>query len=86
MDTPNVVTAANETAQRAAACCGTAGKRVLEGFDKFRTEADSLKDNAVHKARNAAWRTGETVHQHPYSAIGVAALAGLVLGFMASRR
>lgn len=86
MDTRSADTAADEATRRAAACCGAACDNFLDGMKKFRARRDGLKSDALLKARSAARTTGEAVQHHPFSAIGIAALAGLVLGFMASRR
>jgi ElaB/YqjD/DUF883 family membrane-anchored ribosome-binding protein len=52
----------------------------------MRRQLDELEDNAVHKARHAARVADQTIHGHPYGAIGVAAAAGLLVGFLAARR
>ena len=53
---------------------------------KMRWQLDELEDNAVHKARHAARVADQTVHGHPYGAIGVAAAVGVLVGFLAARR
>lgn len=57
-----------------------------ETLHKLRTLVDDLQGNALHKARDAARSTDQVVHHHPYSAIGIAAAVGLVIGFLATRR
>jgi len=52
----------------------------------MRWQLDELEDNAVHKARHAARIADQTIHGHPYVAIGVAAAVGLLVGFLAARR
>lgn len=57
-----------------------------ETLHKLRALLDDLQGDALHKARDAARSTDQVVHHHPYSAIGIAAAAGLVIGFLATRR
>jgi ElaB/YqjD/DUF883 family membrane-anchored ribosome-binding protein len=52
----------------------------------LRAQFDELDDQARYQARKAARRTDEAVHSHPYRAIGIAAAAGLLVGWLASRR
>jgi len=53
---------------------------------QMRVQIDELEDNAVHKARQAARSADLAVQSHPYAAIGIAAAAGLLIGFFAARR
>lgn len=68
-----------------------------EGFAAARTkiegklgEARSRLDNAriavTEKARGAADATQEYVKENPWKVLGVAAAAGLIIGFLLSRR
>ena len=52
----------------------------------LRLQLDELEDKAIHRARQAARRADETVHSHPYGAMGVAAAAGLLIGVLLGRR
>ena len=57
--------------------------------EKFRNARASLGDAsraAVQSARNTAAATDNYVHASPWIAIGVAAAAGVVIGFLATRR
>ena len=76
-------TTQNPTAAQQKAC---ASASLNETIHKLRTLFDDLQGNAVHKARDAARSTDQVVHHHPYRAIGIAAVAGLILGFIATRR
>jgi len=58
----------------------------VEQIRHLRAQLDELEDSAVHKARHAARVTDQTVHSHPYGAMGMAAAAGLLIGFLAARR
>ena len=55
-------------------------------LEHLRAQFDELDDQARYQLRKAARRTDEAVHSHPYRAIGVAAAAGLLVGWLASRR
>ena len=57
-----------------------------ETLHKLRTLVDDLQGNALHKARHAARSADQVVHHHPYTAIGIAAAAALVIGVLATRR
>ncbi|MEW6706921.1 MAG: DUF883 domain-containing protein [Pseudomonadota bacterium] len=59
--------------------------------DRFNGLSTSARDKlaALHvrdSARQAARYTDEYVHHNPWRAIGVGALAGLLIGYLASRR
>ena len=57
--------------------------------EKFRSAKASLADAsraAVGTARKTAAATDNYVHASPWTAIAVAAAAGLVIGFLATRR
>lgn len=73
----------NFTAAQEKAC---ASATLNETIHKLRTLVDDLQGKAVHKARDAARSTDQVVHHHPYGAIGIAAVAGLILGLLATRR
>jgi len=40
----------------------------------------------IEKAKSAAKSTDEFVHAHPWKAVGIGALAGLVFGILITRR
>ena len=61
--------------------------------DKFETQlrharADlaELQDSAIHNARRAARTADHVVHEHPYTAMGITAGVGLLLGMLIARR
>jgi ElaB/YqjD/DUF883 family membrane-anchored ribosome-binding protein len=60
--------------------------QLAEQVRNMRWQLDELEENAVHKARRAARAADQTIHGHPYGAIGVAAAVGLLVGFLAARR
>jgi len=45
-----------------------------------------LEGHAVDRAKNAARATDDYVHDHPWQAIGIAALAGFLIGLLMNRR
>ena|ERR1700704_5108279 len=57
--------------------------------EKINLAKDSLTDQGlriVTAARNVAGATDEYVHENPWQSTGMAALAGVVLGFLIFRR
>jgi ElaB/YqjD/DUF883 family membrane-anchored ribosome-binding protein len=45
-----------------------------------------LEGEAVDRAKNAARATDDYVHDHPWQAIGIAAIIGFVVGLLMNRR
>ena len=60
--------------------------RVETQLRRARTELDSLKDTAGYKLRRAARATDGAVHEHPYTALGMAVGIGVVIGALVARR
>ena len=60
--------------------------RLADQVREMRTQIDELNQATVARVKRAARQADETVHAHPYGAMGVAAAAGLLIGFLASRR
>lgn len=52
----------------------------------MRSQIDELNEAAVARMKRAAQQADQTVHAHPYGAMGVAAAAGLLIGLLAARR
>jgi ElaB protein len=89
-DVRNVV---NDTEQllKAAARSGDDGLAELRTrlelqLRHLRAELGDLEASALQRARAAAHSADQTVRAHPYGAIGLAAAAGLLVGFLAARR
>jgi len=61
-------------------------ERLREEVHHLRARLGDMEAIAAARVRNAARHTDEAVHAHPYSAMGVAAAAGLLLGFLMARR
>ena len=53
---------------------------------RMRVQLDELEDTAMHKARQAARAADQTVHMHPYGAMGLAATIGVLAGLLLARR
>jgi ElaB/YqjD/DUF883 family membrane-anchored ribosome-binding protein len=70
------------------------------GHDKMDTTRERLRGEVAHlrsrladleastgaQLKSAAHRSDEAVHAHPYAAMGLAAVAGLLLGTLIGRR
>ena len=52
---------------------------------EMRHQLAELNDAALARIRRAAQTADQTVQSHPYGAMGIAAAAGLLIGFLASR-
>lgn len=52
----------------------------------MRAQLDEIETNALHQAKKAVREADRTVRDHPYSAMGIAAAAGLLIGVLAARR
>lgn len=63
-----------------------ARERMATQLREMRQQIDELNQATIARIKRAARQADETVHARPYSAMGVAAVAGLLLGFFAARR
>jgi ElaB/YqjD/DUF883 family membrane-anchored ribosome-binding protein len=61
-------------------------RKFVDQLRRMRENLDDLESETVHQARRAARRADHVVHAHPYTAIGVAAALGLLVGLLGSRR
>ncbi len=52
----------------------------------LRRQLDELEGNALQRARQAVRATDQAVQSHPYSAVGIAAGVGLLIGVLVARR
>lgn len=75
------------------ATAGSAGEKVSELRQKIETRLRSAKERLadaeaamVDKAKEAAAKTDDFVHEQPWKAVGVAAVVGLALGVLIGRR
>jgi ElaB/YqjD/DUF883 family membrane-anchored ribosome-binding protein len=72
---------------------GAGSDKFAAARDKFETqlrhareELAELQDSALHNARRAARTADHAVHEHPYTAMGISAGIGLLLGLLIARR
>ena len=75
------------------ATTGATGERITaararaeETLRAARQKLADLEDAVVDQAKEAARAADEYVREHPWGAVGIAAVAGLLLGVMISRR
>lgn len=61
-------------------------QRLQEKIDTARSTVEASGRQVAQSAREAAKVTDEYVHESPWQAIGLAALAGAAIGFAFSRR
>ena len=61
-------------------------QRLTQQVRDMRAQLDELNDAALDRMKRAAQRADQTVQAHPYSAMGIAAATGLLVGFLAARR
>jgi ElaB/YqjD/DUF883 family membrane-anchored ribosome-binding protein len=74
--------AASETGEKARDLRAQVENKLLHA--KLRLH--EIEGQAVDRAKHAARATDDYVHDHPWQAIGAAALAGFVLGLLMNRR
>lgn len=63
-----------------------ARSRLGDELSHIRARLAELEQGAAASVKDAAHRTDEAVHAHPYTAMGAAAAIGLLLGFVLGRR
>lgn len=60
--------------------------RLAQQVREMRQQLDQLNQATLERVKRAAQTADQTVHTHPYTAMGIAAATGLLIGFLASRR
>ena len=65
---------------------GAARARAEQTLRAAREKLAGLDDAVIDHAKEAARSADEYVREHPWGAVGIAAVAGLLLGVMISRR
>jgi ElaB/YqjD/DUF883 family membrane-anchored ribosome-binding protein len=70
------------TADVAGSKVGEARKRLAAALDSAKEIAGRVREKAIEGAKAA----DETVREHPYQAIGIAAGVGALIGYLAARR
>lgn len=53
---------------------------------QMRQQIDEMNESAAVRVKRAAQQADQTVQTHPYTAMGMAAAVGLLVGFLASKR
>jgi len=89
-DMKTVITDAEELLK---ATAGAAGERVSaararaeETLRNARNKLSQIDDIVIGHAKDAARATDDYVHENPWGAVGIAALAGLLVGVLISSR
>ncbi len=60
--------------------------RLRDKLDQTRRAVAHFQEEGVERAREAARKTDDYVHQHPWQAVGLGAALGLVVGVLIGRR
>ena len=74
------------TAGEANESVAAARAKVKESLDAAKDKLGSLGEEAAEQARVAVHAADDYIRGHPWQAVGIAALAGIVLGLLVSRR
>ncbi|MEY4757000.1 MAG: hypothetical protein RJA34_1898 [Pseudomonadota bacterium] len=82
-DAENILAA---TAEQASDKVTNLRAKVQTGMHDVRERLDQVQSTLSEKSKAAAVATDNYVHQSPWTAIGMAASVGLVLGLFAGRR
>lgn len=74
------------TASAAGEKAAAARVKVQDSLEAAKVRLAQFSEASAERAKAAARATDDYVHDHPWYAVGVAALVGLVLGALISRR
>lgn len=74
------------TASQAGEKVGAARERIQASLAAARVKLAEAERAMLDKTRQAAKATDEYVHEHPWHAVGVAAVVGFLLGALITRR
>lgn len=82
-----------DTEELLRATAGQVGEKAAAARERMQASLAVTKDKLadaeralMEKTKEAARATDAYVHEHPWSAVGIAAAAGVVLGMLISRR
>jgi len=76
----------NATAGETGEKIQSARSRAEETLKAAKARLSTLDDEIVDRAKAAAKAADEFAHEHPWGAIGIAGVAGLIVGVLISRR
>ena len=83
----------NDAEELLRATSGQAGEKISAARERIQANLAVAKDKimaaehaVVEKSKQAAKATNEYVHENPWKSVGIAAGAGVILGFLLSRR
>ncbi len=74
------------TASQAGEKVAAARERIQASLASAKVKLTDAERVLLEKTKQAARATDDYVHENPWQAVGIAALAGLVLGILISRR
>ena len=75
-----------ETASQAGEKAAAARVKIRESLQVAKLKLAQLSEVGIDQAKAAARATDDYVHDHPWRAVGIAAMGGLILGILISRR
>lgn len=61
-------------------------RRMQQSVTEIKSNVVKLEDAVVERAKPAAQACDQYVHSHPWTAIGISTMAGLLIGLLANRR
>lgn len=74
------------TANQAGETVASARAKVQDSLDSAKAKLEGLGEDATREARAAVRATEDHIRDNPWQAVGVAALVGILLGLLISRR
>lgn len=74
------------TASQAGEKVAAARVRIQDSMESAKQKLAEMSEAGVVKAKEVARATDDYVHDHPWRAVGIGALAGLVIGMLISRK
>jgi ElaB/YqjD/DUF883 family membrane-anchored ribosome-binding protein len=77
---------ATQAGDKASAAASAARERVQASIAAAKEQLSDTHIAMLEKGREAIDATDELVHEHPWQAVGLAALAGVAVGVLLSRR
>jgi ElaB/YqjD/DUF883 family membrane-anchored ribosome-binding protein len=74
------------TANQAGEKAAVAREKIEASLERAKVKLGELEEVVIDRSKQAAHATDEYVHQHPWTAVSVAAGVGLLLGLLIGRR